>query len=219
MCGAGTVPARCSTTARSAASASHWMRSRVSRDGARTDRAGLPADREAPVARCSSKLRGMPWRHEVDKSRTARSTTTTRCSPKIPSVRTSSNRSGKPIDRPLTVAGPQIVSVTRWQRHAQTARQRRHVQSGNPLEIRGAAAVAGQTTQGFAAFGAAGFNSPSLLGLSLSAPYFHDGSAQTLEEVMSRHQLPQRRVNLRARSPTLIRRRTCRTCAAPARNR
>ena len=34
-----------------------------------------------------------------------------------------------------------------------------------------------------------GFNSPSLLGLSISAPYFHDGSAQTLEEVAARHQL------------------------------
>ena len=58
-----------------------------------------------------------------------------------------------------------------------------------PLEIRGAAAVAGQSTQGFGAFGGAGFNSPSLLGLSMSAPYFHDGSAQTLEQVMAKHTL------------------------------
>ena len=61
--------------------------------------------------------------------------------------------------------------------------------AANPLELRGAAAVAGQTTQGFASFGGAGFNSPSLLGLSLSAPYFHDGSAQTLDDVMKRHLL------------------------------
>ena len=57
------------------------------------------------------------------------------------------------------------------------------------LEIRGAAAVAGQSTQGFGAFGGAGFNSPSLLGLSISAPYLHDGSAQTLEQVMAKHTL------------------------------
>jgi cytochrome c peroxidase len=46
-----------------------------------------------------------------------------------------------------------------------------------------------QSTQGFGAFGAAGFNSPSLLGLSLSAPYLHDGSAQTLEQVAARHKI------------------------------
>jgi cytochrome c peroxidase len=59
----------------------------------------------------------------------------------------------------------------------------------SPIEIRGAAAVAGQTTQGFAPFGAGGFNSPSLLGVALSGPYFHDGSAHTLEDVAARHNL------------------------------
>jgi len=49
--------------------------------------------------------------------------------------------------------------------------------------------VAGQTTQGFAPFGAGGFNSPSLLGVTYSAPYFHDGSAHTLEEVAARHKV------------------------------
>ena len=48
--------------------------------------------------------------------------------------------------------------------------------STSPIEIRGAAAVNGQTTQGFGAFGAGGFNSPSLLGVAYSGPYFHDGS-------------------------------------------
>ena len=46
-----------------------------------------------------------------------------------------------------------------------------------------------QTTQGFASFGAGGFNSPSLLGVALSGPYFHDGSAHTLEQVATRHNL------------------------------
>jgi YVTN family beta-propeller protein len=95
-----------------------------------------------------------------------------------------------PIDAGVKAAGPQIVSVTRDGKG--TLRFLDGVGTFNaagPLEIRGAAAVAGQSTQGFASFGAAGFNSPSLLGLSLSAPYFHDGSAQTLEDVTKRHVL------------------------------
>ena len=38
-------------------------------------------------------------------------------------------------------------------------------------------------------FGLGGFNSPSLLGVAYSGPYFHDGSAITLEEVAARHGL------------------------------
>jgi cytochrome c peroxidase len=33
--------------------------------------------------------------------------------------------------------------------------------------------------------GALGFNPPSLLGLAATAPYFHSGAAQTLEEVLA----------------------------------
>jgi hypothetical protein len=62
------------------------------------------------------------------------------------------------------------------------------------LEIRGAAAIGvkdpAPPNEGFAAFGDLGFNSPSLLGMSLSAPYFHDGSAATLEAVFQKHLLP-----------------------------
>lgn len=39
------------------------------------------------------------------------------------------------------------------------------------------------------ALGAAGFNSPSLLGVGYSAPYFHDGSAVTLDNVFAVHQI------------------------------
>jgi YVTN family beta-propeller protein len=108
----------------------------------------------------------------------------------------------KPIDPGLKVAGPQIVSVTRDAKG--TLRFLDDVGTFNaagPLEIRGAAAVAGQSTQGFASFGAAGFNSPSLLGLSLSAPYFHDGSAETLEDVMTRHLLGNGKTISQALSP------------------
>ncbi len=55
----------------------------------------------------------------------------------------------------------------------------------NPLELRGAGGKIGQT-----AAGAAGFNPPSLLGVAHNAPYFHDGSAATLDDVFARHTLP-----------------------------
>jgi len=55
----------------------------------------------------------------------------------------------------------------------------------NDLEIRGLGALIGQT-----ALGAAGFNVPSLLGICYHAPFFHNGSAQTLPVVFQRHQLP-----------------------------
>jgi YVTN family beta-propeller protein len=95
-----------------------------------------------------------------------------------------------PLDSALTTAGPQIVSVTREGKD--TLKLLDNVgtfSAANPLELRGAAAVAGQSTQGFSAFGGLGFNSPSLLGVAYSAPYLHDGSALTLEQVMARHLL------------------------------
>jgi DNA-binding beta-propeller fold protein YncE len=95
-------------------------------------------------------------------------------------------------DPTVAVAGPQILRVTRAGKPAPLA-MLDNVGTFNlasPIEIRGAAAVAGQTTQGFAPFGAAGFNSPSLLGVTYSAPYFHDGSAHTLEDVAARHTIP-----------------------------
>jgi cytochrome c553 len=99
----------------------------------------------------------------------------------------------KPFDADLAVNGPQLLSITRD--GATLSLLDKVGTFADPktpagrLEIRGAAAVAGQSTQGFGAFGGAGFNSPSLLGLSMSAPYLHDGSAQTLEDVAARHTL------------------------------
>ena len=99
----------------------------------------------------------------------------------------------KPFDAGLAVNGPQLLSITR---DGATVTFLDKVgtfpdpkSAAGRLEIRGAAAVAGQSTQGFGAFGGAGFNAPSLLGLSMSAPYLHDGSAQTLEEVAAKHTL------------------------------
>src|SRR5688572_1797030 len=100
----------------------------------------------------------------------------------------------KPFDPALAVNGPQLLSITRDGVKVNILDDvgtfvGPKVLPAGQLEIRGAAAVAGQSTQGFGAFGGAGFNSPSLLGLSTSAPYLHDGSAQTLEEVMAKHKL------------------------------
>jgi hypothetical protein len=55
----------------------------------------------------------------------------------------------------------------------------------NPIEIRGLG-MFGRT-----ALGIDGFNVPSLLGICYHAPYFHDGSAQTLPQVFQVHELPQ----------------------------
>jgi hypothetical protein len=57
----------------------------------------------------------------------------------------------------------------------------------SPLELRGGGAIVRQSTQGYTSLGSAGYNVPSLLGLAYSAPYLHDGSAATLEDVLARH--------------------------------
>lgn len=95
----------------------------------------------------------------------------------------------QPVDPDLAVAGPQILFINGTQGRLTILDNVGTFSAVNPLELRGAAAIAGQSTQGFAAFGGAGFNSPSLLGLALSGPYFHDGSALTLEDVAKRHTL------------------------------
>ncbi len=93
----------------------------------------------------------------------------------------------KPI---LTVAGPQIVSVALEGGVLKFIETVGTLDAANPLEIRGAGAIAGQSTQGFGALSVAGgFNVPSLLGVAYHAPYLHDGSAKTLDEVFSVHQI------------------------------
>jgi hypothetical protein len=92
-------------------------------------------------------------------------------------------------DAGVNLAGPQVVSVTRPRGTLQILDFVGTFNPASPIELRGAAAVAGQTTQGFIPFGLGGFNSPSLLGVAYSAPYFHDGSAQTLDDVFARHRL------------------------------
>jgi hypothetical protein len=143
------------------------------------------AGRTVFVAQCAACHGGVKW----TKSRTAPVFANNPTFPEDP-IGVNFFAGVAPIDPGVTANGPQILSVTRAGKG--TLKFLDSVgtfSAANPLELRGAAAVAGQSTQGFAAFGAAGFNSPSLLGLSLSAPYLHDGSAQTLEDVMKRHLL------------------------------
>ncbi|MGH8651934.1 MAG: hypothetical protein ACREYE_07000 [Gammaproteobacteria bacterium] len=55
----------------------------------------------------------------------------------------------------------------------------------NPIEIRGQGALVGQKP-----LGELGFNVPSLLSVNYHAPFFHNGQAQTLEQVFAQHLLP-----------------------------
>ena len=95
-----------------------------------------------------------------------------------------------PRDPNLTTAGPQIAAVTDGNRVLRFLENVGTFDPNSPLEIRGAGAIAGQSTQGFIALTAQGaFNVPSLLGIGFGAPYLHDGSAQNLEEVFAVHTL------------------------------
>ncbi len=95
-----------------------------------------------------------------------------------------------PIDPALMVAGPQIVAVADGNRTLRFVENVGTFDPNSPIEIRGAGAIAGQSTQGFASLTAQGaFNVPSLLGIRFGAPYLHDGSAQNFEEVFAVHQL------------------------------
>jgi YVTN family beta-propeller protein len=93
---------------------------------------------------------------------------------------------GVPRDPGVTAAaGGQIVSYTVGTETLTFLDDVGTFDPANPLEIRGTGGKIGQT-----AAGALGFNTPSLLGVAENAPYFHDGSAATLDDVFARHELP-----------------------------
>ncbi len=100
--------------------------------------------------------------------------------------------SNPPLDPKLIVAGPQIRQVNGPEGIAPLIYLDNvgTFNAADALQIRGAGTVGGQVAQGFAPFGGLGFNSPSLLGLAFSGPWLHDGSAETIEEVFSKHKLP-----------------------------
>jgi YVTN family beta-propeller protein len=96
---------------------------------------------------------------------------------------------GTPRDPGLTMVANQSVSYA--DARVEPARFLRFLDlvgtfdPANPIEIRGAGATIGQGP-----LGVAGFNGPSLLGVGSSAPYFHNGQAQTLQDVFDQHLLP-----------------------------
>lgn len=95
---------------------------------------------------------------------------------------------GVPRDPGLTMIANQSVSYADPKVDPGVLKFLEQVGTFNPanrIEIRGAGAAIGQGP-----LGAAGFNVPSLLGVNSSAPYFHDGQAQTLDEVFAKHLLP-----------------------------
>ena len=90
---------------------------------------------------------------------------------------------GTPRDPGVTNAGPQIVSYEVGEDMIRFLEDIGTFSADDPREIRGAGAA------GITAVGGLGFNVPSLLGAGYHAPYFHNGAAQTLEEVFSLHAL------------------------------
>lgn len=101
-----------------------------------------------------------------------------------PTFNSDPNAGGTPLDAGVTNAGPQIVAFTEGADSIALLENVGTFNAANPLEIRGQAA-----TQGNIALGALGYNVPSLLGVAYHAPYLHDGSAATLDQVFSRHRL------------------------------
>ena len=80
-------------------------------------------------------------------------------------------------------AGPQIIRYEKGDKMITFMDDIGTFDPNDERELRGAGA-AGQT-----ALGAVGFNAPALLSVDYHAPYFHNGAAQTLEEVFILHKL------------------------------
>ncbi len=101
------------------------------------------------------------------------------------------------LDNPTFTAPPVAGSVARDPGIVNTAAQiRAYTVGANTitfLDTVGTFSAAGPIeirSDGTGALGGLGFNSPTLLGIGYSKPYFHDGSAQTLDDVFARHLVP-----------------------------
>jgi hypothetical protein len=86
----------------------------------------------------------------------------------------------------LTVAGTADRVLHGGRQYPRLPRESRDLQRRQPAR---------DPQRRLGAFGALGFNVPSLLGAAYNAPFFHDGSAQTLAEAFSAH------ASARVRSP------------------
>jgi YVTN family beta-propeller protein len=92
------------------------------------------------------------------------------------------NAGGTPLDPNLTAAGAQIVSLS-----SPTAGILTFLDDAGTFDPNDRFEI---KNDGKTALGGLGFNAPSLLGIGSTAPYFHDGSAATLDDVFERHVLP-----------------------------
>jgi cytochrome c553 len=101
-----------------------------------------------------------------------------------PTFQSDPNAGAAPLDPGVSNTLAQIRSFTEGAQTLQFLEPVGTFDAANPREIRGQA-----PTLGLGALGGLGFNVPSLLGLRYFAPYLHDGSAQTLDEVFARHNL------------------------------
>ena len=146
------------------------------------------AGREVFQANCASCHGGAKW----TKSRILYRNNATFAADPIGTQFFTAATTNPPLDSNLLVAGPQMrqlngpagIAPLLYLDNVGT------FNAADALQIRGAGTVGGQVAQGFAPFGAAGFNSPSLLGFAFSGPWLHDGSAETVEEVFAKHKLP-----------------------------
>jgi YVTN family beta-propeller protein len=101
-----------------------------------------------------------------------------------PTLNKAAAAGGTARDPGLTITANQIVSYKDPKVDPDILKFLEIVGTFNPankIEIR---------QNGQAPLGALGFNVPSLLGVGANAPYFHDGSAQTLEASFLKHRLP-----------------------------
>ncbi|MGH8488646.1 MAG: hypothetical protein ACREXS_07250 [Gammaproteobacteria bacterium] len=105
-----------------------------------------------------------------------------------PALDKDANAGGKFRDLGVTNDGDQVISYKDAKLDSGTLNFLEIIGTfdpANPIEIRGQGGAIGQTP-----LGVLGFNVPSLLSVNYHAPYFHNGQAQTLEEVFAQHQLP-----------------------------
>ncbi|MEQ8762877.1 MAG: beta-propeller fold lactonase family protein [Planctomycetota bacterium] len=91
---------------------------------------------------------------------------------------------GQPLDPGVINAGPQLLGYEVGAFLLDLFEDAGVFSAADPREIRGAGGGIGTT-----ALGGLGFNVPSLLGVGRTAPYFHNGSAQTLADVYALHAL------------------------------
>ena len=91
---------------------------------------------------------------------------------------------GQARDPGLTIAAAQVISYKDTKVDTGTLTFLDTIgtfDAANSIEIRG------QGNPGGTPFGVLGFNTPTLLAVNYSPPYFHNGAAQTLEEVFQIH--------------------------------